>query len=345
MVSMVDASAVSQMRIQVLLIFVCLTGFCCSSGEDRASLAAIPSGVLDFGYVHRSPEGGVLQGRLTLSNTTRHPIAITGIRASCVCVHPETDKKLVGPGESTSLNVRVDVVSGRGPREYSIYVATDDPSASILVLNVRYVFQTGWFARPSVLSIKDAERGKSYERAIEIIGYPGVSDLTLQAVRAGSPSVKVLDYAKTGDRGGRPVWSISLNVIPNDLSVESTYLQVDDGNPTFAPETVIPVIIATRNPVAAEPPSLAIEEKTGYEPSWRKVSLCAANKGPIRVKVSVSDDRLEARLEPRSEDAVAATVFVRVKSTSERAFFGGRVFVQSADSQCRLIVPVLVRVR
>ncbi|MBY0527198.1 MAG: DUF1573 domain-containing protein [Gemmataceae bacterium] len=80
----------------------------------------------DFGSV---PRGPTLSHPFRLTNNTKAPVHISGIRVSCGCVTAVAQSGLIPPGQSTVISVSMDTQRFSGVKTVTIYVHLDQPQS------------------------------------------------------------------------------------------------------------------------------------------------------------------------------------------------------------------------
>lgn len=88
----------------------------------------------DFG---KSQEGEVLKHIFVLKNESPPTLNIKGTNTSCGCTVSEVKKKVLLPGEETSVDVQFDTRGYSGPVRQYIYVYTDNPENPVLRLMIK----------------------------------------------------------------------------------------------------------------------------------------------------------------------------------------------------------------
>ncbi len=88
----------------------------------------------DFGSV---AEGTVVSHTFVLTNRGDETLTITGTRATCGCTTTALSKSSLAPGESVSLEARVDTSNFGGRIMKQIYIDSNDPTAPSAVVYVQ----------------------------------------------------------------------------------------------------------------------------------------------------------------------------------------------------------------
>jgi hypothetical protein len=181
-----------------------LSGFVASGGEVAKTPVPVFEGwaeqmltaglVKDFGAV---PRGTRLFHRFPVTNVHAVPVEITGLRASCGCIQATRAKRILQPGESTTIDVSLDTREFMGPNTETVRVAVGPNPVSTCELTVSAVSRSDILCVPDRIAFGTLDQGQTSMRStdIEIRG-------------AGDPLA-----------GG---WKIEEVTIPKDLPVQAT---------------------------------------------------------------------------------------------------------------------------
>jgi uncharacterized cupredoxin-like copper-binding protein len=88
----------------------------------------------DFGNVK---EGEIVVHDFTIKNDTPKVLNIKDVNSSCGCTVSEAKKKVLAPGESTTLQVKFNSAGYNGWAQQYIYVHTDNIAYPVLRIIVR----------------------------------------------------------------------------------------------------------------------------------------------------------------------------------------------------------------
>lgn len=106
-----------------------------TTSEARAGLT-FDQYLVDLGETHPSEQ---VSARFRFTNTGEVPVTLKKLEPSCGCLTPELRKKVIEPGESSDLMMRVQTASQEiGPKEYRLTVNYEDakPRQAHLVFRV-----------------------------------------------------------------------------------------------------------------------------------------------------------------------------------------------------------------
>jgi len=120
----------------------------------------------DFGTV---PFGTQLSHRFEITNIYATPVEITGLRLGCCCVTATPGKRLLQPGESTTIDVALDTREFTGPNTQTVRVVVAGPSPrTACVLKVSAVSQADVVFKPDRISFDTATRGRVSVQSIDV---------------------------------------------------------------------------------------------------------------------------------------------------------------------------------
>jgi uncharacterized cupredoxin-like copper-binding protein len=88
----------------------------------------------DFGQVK---EGEVLKHEFILKNDLRITMNITRVDTSCGCTASKVKKKVLAPGESTTLEVNFNSKGRSGPTQQFVYVQTDNLDKPVIRFKIK----------------------------------------------------------------------------------------------------------------------------------------------------------------------------------------------------------------
>ena len=120
------------------LIIPILMGFWATAGANILSEAeegkiTVDKTVHDFGTVKE--DNGKVNAVFTIKNTTKSPIVLSEVRASCGCTTPDWTKEPIAPGKTGKITATYNPKGNVGPFEKSvtINVSVGDTIQTIVV--------------------------------------------------------------------------------------------------------------------------------------------------------------------------------------------------------------------
>jgi hypothetical protein len=117
---------------QSLFLLLLMLFACPSAIFAQAKIQVSPSKDVDWGAISYD----ILNASLLIQNVGNKTLAIMEIRTSCGCTTAPCNKQVLEPGDTTSLNIRVDVHDKVGEQNKKVYVVSNDPVDSVTTINL-----------------------------------------------------------------------------------------------------------------------------------------------------------------------------------------------------------------
>jgi hypothetical protein len=105
-----------------------------SEASAASSASTVQSDSWDFGDVSA---GSVLTHEFVIVNDSEKDLAIKDTTTSCGCTVSEINNKLLKPGESTIVSIKLDTKGYTGSVQQFVYVNTDSMDKPIIRLTVK----------------------------------------------------------------------------------------------------------------------------------------------------------------------------------------------------------------
>lgn len=112
----------------------CLLIFALATMAAAAPMLGVDPVTYDFGSV---AEGTVVSHAFVVTNRGDATLTITGVRATCGCTTTALPKSALEPGESVSLEARVDTTHFGGRISKQVYIDSNDPTAPSAVVTIQ----------------------------------------------------------------------------------------------------------------------------------------------------------------------------------------------------------------
>ncbi len=131
------------MRIILLLALLCFPLQLCYSADEaevaqeskQPSRDEMPASYTwDFGQVQ---EGEIPEHKFILENNSDRTLTIKDINTSCGCTASKVEKKIIAPGESTTIQVKFKSKGYSGAVKQYVYVHTDSLDKPILKFTIK----------------------------------------------------------------------------------------------------------------------------------------------------------------------------------------------------------------
>jgi hypothetical protein len=136
------------------------------------------------------PTGDSLTHAFQIRNAGWRDLEISKVISTCGCTVPEVAEKVIRPGQSVPVEVKLSLKGFRGPVEKAVVVASNDPSRPNLVLTIRGVARSEITVMPLVVDFGKAAPGQPLAGLVEFESN-GSGPFTLQEVVCDSPLVVV----------------------------------------------------------------------------------------------------------------------------------------------------------
>ena len=321
-------SAPSHALARVLSVALLGTLGLAQAQEPEAPQAVVPQSVIDVGRV---PKGQDIDHTFEILNEGSAPLEIVRVKPTCGCTVVDYDK-VIGPGESGSLEAKVVTSEFRGPIAKSIRVFTNDtdnPEISLVVkADVRAQIDVSpGYARFVVV------QGEEYGTREQIIWSPD-HDL-LEITRVESPfdyvevSYRKLERGDSDYRSGSNRWQVDVTLDDDaPIGPMADYIRIATNHPRQK-IVRIPVSGIVR-PILAVTPQVA--DFGRRDPSVEhEATLEIKNLGNMAVELANASTDI-AGLEAEVESVEAGRLFnvvLKLQAGMPKGRFRGKVTVQT----------------
>ncbi len=171
-----------------------------------------PAGLTkDFGPV---PHGSRLFHSFPVTNVHAVPVEITGVRASCGCVKATRAKRVLQPGESTTIDVSLDTREFTGPDKETVRVAVGPSPVSTCDLAITADSRSDVLLVPDRISFGTVARGQTSSLSIEV-EYRGAADWKIEEVIVPKELPVVATLRETVRRPGRVAYRLTVTLKPD----------------------------------------------------------------------------------------------------------------------------------
>lgn len=222
-----------------------LLPFCLAQLFSTAVLAEPVFSVQPKGFDFLSvEEGAVVEKVFTISNKGSEPLQVQKVAASCGCTVSTLASNYIAPGESTTLEVKLDTRGFYGGVQKKVFIFTNDPNQAAVALPITGRIKADIEVAPTVLDFGDvvAASGSTARR------------VKVQAVKGGGAtkvsSGKFLD-AKIVERGE------ILVIVKPDAPIGDLHDRLVISAVGVKSRTIIPVVAKIRGGVWAEPAAVS----------------------------------------------------------------------------------------
>lgn len=173
------------MNIKIQFHVLAALAFAAGTGSALRAAPAIQfdKELLDFGNVQ---SGTPINATFRFKNVGDADLDITGVRPGCGCTKAEARKTVLTPGESSTIEAVFNSIGYSGPILKGISVTTNDPTHSLLSLQIKANIAMAAVVKPSVLNFGD-------------LRVNGVKTFTLTVTPADPKSFAITKVTSLGD--------------------------------------------------------------------------------------------------------------------------------------------------
>lgn len=145
---------------------ICLFAFAwlvpaADEGEAAAGpLLQITPEVVQLGMLDTSDGQRFFPATFTLRNSGTAPLVLGSLRTSCGCTRAKLAKRELSPGESTHLEVSIDITGRYGKQRFHVFVNSNAPGSPqrISVEAIIPDTRTGWSLMPPIVTFREAAK-------------------------------------------------------------------------------------------------------------------------------------------------------------------------------------------
>ncbi len=223
--------------------------------EERAERMFTSGLVKDFGAV---PFGTRLLHRFAITNIYAEPVQITGLRVSCGCVTATPGKRLLEPGDSTTIDVAFDTREFTGPNTQTVKVAIGPNPQSRCKLTVSAVSQTDVVFKPDRVNFGTVARGQTPVESIDV-EYHGALDWRIEEAIVAKELPFEVTWSELVRRPGKVGYRLTVALKDNDGRLagcgrirDYVYLKT---NQKDVPPVPVLVMASVQSPGQPSPPA------------------------------------------------------------------------------------------
>lgn len=264
----------------------------------------------DFGTV---PRGAQLVHRFTITNIYAVPMEITQVKSGCGCVSATAAKPVLGPRESTTVEVRMDSKRFTGPKTVGVRVTVGPRFVSSAELRVTANSRADVVFNPGEVAFGTVGRGLTPTQTIDV-EYAGPLAWEVKGVEVGeapyTATAKEM-YRRRGQVGYRLTVTMKANA-PVGALKHDVFLKTND--PTAA---LVPLLVEANVEAALTvvPSSIALGTIKLKTPLVRRIVLRGAR--PFRVLgVEGTGAGITLSAPPSATDSIVQTVLIKIEATT-----------------------------
>jgi hypothetical protein len=250
----------------------------------------------DFGSV---PRGQLQEHHFRLTNNTKSTVNVSSVRVSCGCVTATIDKPTIAPGESASVQARMDTGRFVGVRSVTIFVQFDRPHFEEVRLWVSANARLDFNVAPDSLAMGTLKRGGTPSSTVSLTFY-GNKEAQVLSVK-GESNYVIPEFRELRRLDSEVVYQLTAK-LRSDTPVGKWYTDVwvKTNLPTM-PQVRVPLTVEVESALTVSPELVAVGRVKLKEESERRVIVRGAK--PFKVlklqgiddEVRVVDNTTEAR--------------------------------------------------
>lgn len=308
------------------------------SARVLAPKAVVPKPDQDAGVV--KPDD-VIEFAFEIRNVGKAPLQIFAARADCGCVVPSVDK-VVPPGESRTVHVKMHTRGFNGRVEKHIYLECDDPDRASILLVVKATLPEIVQVLPSAPLMLSVTRGKEALARVTLHAGDGAPIRVLEA-GCDSPFLKVAPQPPAVE-GEDPALEIRAPAdAPSDV-FEAT-VRVRTSHPR-RPWVSFKVFGQPEGTVTAQPPRIDFGHLRPDSPTpVTRLLALARRQGAFKVLgVETSDPALRVKVEPDATARYCELEVAYVGGWKEQRIAGKIVIRTNDPHRPRIDVPYAAEV-
>lgn len=222
----------------------------------------------DFGSVRA---GDDIEHTFQIGNPSGEPLEITNVSSTCGCTVAEVERRLLAPGESVPMLVKLSTKAKSGRVSQPVFVQLSDKSSFTYTLSG---FVTNY--EIAKLRFDRVLKGAAWQREV-FLPWPPEMNLEIASVAYDTDKISVRHRAEQR----RSVFQVSLNEqIPYGFMNEIVKIQTND---TLAPEKTISVAGMIAYPVECQPEQVTLGLIKPGQDATGKVIVFSPYARPIEI--------------------------------------------------------------
>lgn len=205
------------------------------------TLAVVGGDTIDWGEVG----GGEVKHELKLVNAGGGTLKIENIKPSCGCTTAPIDKEELGPGDTATIKVSMDLAARTGPTSKTITITTSDSTNPTRIVTLKANVIREVFADPDYMAIAGVNPGESGQGSVRIVN-GGSTPVTIEPPKLISSTLMKIDFDMTSAKTVAPgdTATVSATVTPLNAAPDPVVYSVKTDNPKN-PEVRFTVNVST----------------------------------------------------------------------------------------------------
>lgn len=279
----------------VAAVCVASAGTVCAQGSWADQLVDRRS--IDFGVV---ATGADTMQVVTVKNITGATVHISGVTTACTCAQAgQPSATLLQPGESATIEVRINTKQFSKKRDTSLTIFFDAPQIASVLIPISAYIRTDVVFDPGMIRFGNVEYGTDAQVTVKV-AYAGRPDWKITDVKMGSPDLSAT-LKETRRAGGLVDYELTMKLSstarPQRLRDLVTLVTDDAANP-HVPLMVEGIVVPD---ISISPESVQIRPLAPGESTTVRVVIRGSKPFVVEdVNCAGMDDCFEVKLEPKT---------------------------------------------
>ncbi len=291
-----------------LVILVCGFSWSAASAQGWAEKMFKEGMVHDFGEV---PRGAQLLHKFPITNIYAVPMEITSLVPGCNCITASSSKKQLAPGETATVDIRMDASRFQGPKGVIIRVTVGPEFISQAEIKVSAKSRLDVVFNPGEINLGTVAKGQTPTAKVDV-EYAGALPWTVSELSLGNLPVtgtfKEL-YRRSGGVGYEVTITMKGDAPPGSIK-DFIYLKTNDTQTPLLPLLVTGAVAAD---VAFTPEKLSLGDFRAGEPLNRRVVGRGIKPFSI-IRVELPDNEVQTSSTLPSPEAMVQTLGLVIRS-------------------------------
>lgn len=276
---------------------LCLTVAETAVGQGSWADALVDRKSIDFGVVATGADTAQV---VTIRNTTQATVHISSVTTACTCAQAgQPSATLLQPGESATIEVRINTRQFSKKRDTSMTIFFDSPQYASVLIPISAYIRTDVVFDPGMVRFGNVEYGANAQVTVKV-AYAGRPDWKILDVKMGSADLSATLKETRRDAGYvdyELTMKLSSSAQPQRLRDLVTLVTDDAANP-HVPLMVEGIVIPD---ISISPESVQIRPLSPGESTTVRVVIKGSKPFVIEdVNCAGMSDCFEVRLEPKT---------------------------------------------
>lgn len=291
-----------------LVILVCGFSWSSASAQGWAEKMFKEGLIHDFGVV---PRGAQLLHKFPITNIYAVPMEITSLRPGCSCITASYSKKVLEPGETATVDIRMNAALFQGPKGVIITVGVGPEFISQADIKVSAISRADVVFNPGEINLGTVPKGRQPTAKVDV-EYAGVLPWAVTELSLGNlPVTGTFKELYRRPAGGTSPAGVGYEVTitlkgdaPQGSIKDFIYLKTNDTKTPLLPLLVTGMVAAD---VSFTPEKLSLGDFRAGEPLNRRLVGRGIKPFSI-VRVELPDNEVQTSSTLPSPEAMVQTL-------------------------------------